>query len=70
MTHSARSVVKVDELTGLWNRSYFDLHLPPLLSMSREANVPLACVTADIDGLAEINRHFGENRSISAIFQP
>jgi hypothetical protein len=36
------SVLIVDEVTGQWNRSYFDLYRPPLLSQLREADIPLA----------------------------
>jgi two-component system cell cycle response regulator len=54
-------VAMVDGLTKLWNRTYFDLHLPVHLSASRRYDRPLSCVIADIDRLGRINRNAGDN---------
>src|SRR5665213_377387 len=49
----------VDGMTGLWNKTYMDLHLASHLSHSRRTNRPLACAVADIDNLKHINRNHG-----------
>ena len=49
----------VDGMTGLWNKTYMDLHLASHLSHSRRTNRPLACAVADVDNLKHINRNHG-----------
>jgi diguanylate cyclase (GGDEF)-like protein len=51
----------VDNVTKLWNQTYFDHHLRSKLSLARRANQPLACVLGNIDSLAKINRLYTEN---------
>ncbi len=49
----------VDELTGLFNRPYFQRVLSTELERARRNDRGVALVMADIDGLGEVNRTFG-----------
>ncbi|HWE05052.1 MAG TPA: diguanylate cyclase [Tepidisphaeraceae bacterium] len=49
----------VDGLTGLWNRTYMDLHLASHLSHAHRTKRPLACAVVDLDNLKHINRNHG-----------
>jgi diguanylate cyclase (GGDEF)-like protein len=49
----------IDELTGLFNRPYFQRVLSTELERARRNECSLALVLADVDGLGEINRTFG-----------
>lgn len=49
----------VDELTGLFNRPYFQRVLSTELERARRNDRGVALVLADIDGLGEVNRTFG-----------
>lgn len=49
----------VDELTGLFNRPYFQRVLATEIERARRNDRSLALVLADIDGLGEVNRTFG-----------
>jgi len=49
----------VDELTGLFNRPYFQRVLSTELERARRNERALALVLADIDGFGEVNRTFG-----------
>ena len=49
----------VDELTGLFNRPYFQRVLPTEIERARRNDRSLALVLADVDGLGEVNRTFG-----------
>jgi diguanylate cyclase (GGDEF)-like protein len=50
----------VDIVSGLWNESYLQQHLPAQLSQARRSGRPLSCVTANIDGLQRINHEKGQ----------
>jgi diguanylate cyclase (GGDEF)-like protein len=64
----------IDGLTGLWNRSYLDLHLHMELSAARRSGQPLSCVMADVDHFKAINdtcgHGFGDEvlREVAAVF--
>ncbi len=49
----------IDELTGLFNRPYFQRVLSVELERARRNDRGVALVLADIDGLGEVNRTFG-----------
>lgn len=49
----------VDELTGLFNRPYFQRVLSIELERARRNDRGVALVLADVDGLGEVNRTFG-----------
>lgn len=49
----------VDELTGLFNRTYFQRVLPTEIERARRNDRSVALVLADVDGLGEVNRTFG-----------
>jgi diguanylate cyclase (GGDEF)-like protein len=50
----------VDELTGLWNRKYFQLQLKAQLSFAKRSGHPVACLVATVDRLTETTLKFGE----------
>lgn len=64
----------IDGLTGLWNRTYLDLHLHMELSAARRTGQPLSCVMADVDHFKAINdtcgHGFGDDvlREVAAAF--
>jgi len=64
----------IDGLTGLWNRTYLDLHLSRELSAARRSGNPLSCVMADVDHFKSLNdtcgHGFGDEvlRIIASIF--
>jgi diguanylate cyclase (GGDEF)-like protein len=47
--HQSEAVTIVDGLTGLWNRSYLNLHLPSYISLAKRSGNPLACIVVKID---------------------
>jgi diguanylate cyclase (GGDEF)-like protein len=51
----------VDGLTGLWNKSYFDLQLRAQLSLAHRSSKPMACVVCDVDHLSTVNVKFGDS---------
>jgi two-component system cell cycle response regulator len=51
----------VDRISGMWNESYLQQHLPAQLSLARRSGKPLACVAANIDGLQRINLDKGQS---------
>jgi diguanylate cyclase (GGDEF)-like protein len=55
----ARLLARVDSLTGLGNRRAFDEGLDAELARSLRAAAPLSLIVADLDGLKQINDHFG-----------
>jgi diguanylate cyclase (GGDEF)-like protein len=50
---------RIDGLTGLWNRAYFDQRLQEELSESRRYNRPLSLILCDLDHFKEINDRHG-----------
>ena len=57
----------VDELTGLYNRRGFLLHAEQQLLLARRAKYNLLVFYADLDGLKQINDHFGHSAGDEAI---
>lgn len=55
-----------DPLTGLFNRSYFDLEMTRL---ERSRNYPVSIVFADIDGLKTVNDTYGHQEGDRLIIQ-
>jgi diguanylate cyclase (GGDEF)-like protein len=49
-----------DKLTGLWNHTYLEQHLPGQLSLARRTGRPLACIAGNIDRLSQINHEKGQ----------
>ena len=64
----------IDGLTGLWNRTYLDTHLPTLVSSARRSGETLSCIMADIDHFKSINDSYGHSfgdeviRTVAGIF--
>ncbi|MBI3954465.1 GGDEF domain-containing protein [Candidatus Collierbacteria bacterium] len=52
-------VVLVDDMTGLFNRSFFDLWYPKLVDQAARAGIELTLVYLDLDGLKETNDRLG-----------
>jgi diguanylate cyclase (GGDEF)-like protein/putative nucleotidyltransferase with HDIG domain len=50
---------RIDSLTGLLNRSAFELLLESELERSRRTGRPLAVIVGDVDGLSLVNAHRG-----------
>lgn len=50
----------IDGLSGLWNESYLQQHLPAQLSLARRTGKPLSCIVANIDALHRINHDKGQ----------
>lgn len=50
---------RIDGLSGLWNRSYFDRRLDEEVSESRRYGRPVTLILADIDHFKRINDEFG-----------
>ena len=50
---------RIDGLTGLWNRSYFDRRLEEEVSECRRSGRPVTLILADIDHFKRINDEFG-----------
>lgn len=48
-----------DALTGIFNRRYFDNHLPRLMRRCVETGKPLALLVIDVDHFKQINDRFG-----------
>jgi diguanylate cyclase (GGDEF)-like protein len=48
-----------DEVTGLYNRRFFNLRLEEELSRYRRFNHPVSVVTLDLDGFKAVNDEFG-----------
>jgi diguanylate cyclase (GGDEF)-like protein len=57
--HQLDQTAMVDGESGLWNRSYLDLHLKAQLSLARRTNRPLACLMIEIDRFAAIANSHG-----------
>jgi two-component system cell cycle response regulator len=49
----------VDELTGVYNRAFFDRQFPIELARARRAALPLACLIIEIDHFCDIAQVFG-----------
>jgi two-component system, cell cycle response regulator len=52
-------VSTTDELTGLYNRTYFHQRLESELSRSKRYNIPLSCILIDIDYFKTVNDIYG-----------
>jgi len=50
---------KIDGLTGLWNRAFFEERLEAELSLARRTGRPVACMILDIDFFKQINDGYG-----------
>jgi two-component system cell cycle response regulator len=48
-----------DQLTGIWNRRYFDEVLAREVPRAQRYEIPLACMIMDLDGFKAINDRFG-----------
>jgi diguanylate cyclase (GGDEF)-like protein len=53
------SKAMIDELTGLYNRAFFERHLHAELARARRSALPLACVLVEVDRFDQIVREFG-----------
>ncbi|ORC32731.1 hypothetical protein B4O97_15665 [Marispirochaeta aestuarii] len=57
---SARKRAVTDELTGLYNRGFFDVSLKRTISEALSAGEPLCLAMADLDGFGRLNSLHGE----------
>ena len=55
------SLAHIDELTGLYNRRYFNNHLETLFKKTREQDGALAVMMVDIDFFKKINDTYGHD---------
>ena len=53
--------VQTDELTGLYNRSYWEEYFQSLKSRNRRSDMPLVICFMDINGLKTVNDNLGHN---------
>jgi len=65
--HQLDKTAMVDAQSGLWNRSYLDLHLKAQLSLARRTNRPLSCLMIEIDRFAMLAATHGPSISQEAI---
>ncbi len=65
--HQLDKTAMVDGETGLWNRSYLDLHLKAQISLARRTNRPLSCLMLEIDRFAMITTSHGAAMAQEAI---
>ena len=60
ITHQRLLEISItDQLTGLFNRRYFETILSRELQSARRYGTPLSCILADLDGFKEINDRYG-----------
>jgi diguanylate cyclase (GGDEF)-like protein len=52
-------LVQTDQLTGLWNRSYFEEELSALIEKAIEEEHQLSLIHLDIDHFKDLNERFG-----------
>ncbi|WP_105102130.1 diguanylate cyclase [Microbulbifer pacificus] len=57
----------IDQLTGLYNRGYFDQQLPRELGNSTLTGTPLALLVLDLDHFKSINDEYGHARGDEAL---
>ncbi|WP_078083602.1 diguanylate cyclase [Microbulbifer mangrovi] len=57
-----------DQLTGLFNRRYFDEQLPREFALAERNNTPLALVILDLDHFKAINDRLGHARGDAALY--
>ena len=53
------NLADTDDLTGIWNRRYFQRQLPQEFERARTFGVPLSLLLFDIDEFKQINDNFG-----------
>ena len=58
---SSMELAIIDQLTGLTNRRYLDVHLPPLLKAAAGRNHPLSLMILDIDHFKLVNDTHGHD---------
>ena len=51
----------VDELTGLFDRKYFETQLDAGLAAARRTHKPVGCILMDIDQMHAVNGAFGRD---------
>ncbi len=51
----------IDGLTGLWNRTYLDIHLTIEIASAHRTDQPLSCIMADVDHFKHINDTYGHS---------
>jgi len=52
-------LVQTDQLTGLWNRSYFEEQLPTLVDAALSNDEELCLIHFDVDHFKDLNERFG-----------
>lgn len=56
---SSNNAARLDSLTGLWNKAYFEVQLVERYELAQLASQPISCVVTEIDQLGTINVRFG-----------
>jgi diguanylate cyclase (GGDEF)-like protein len=60
--HQLESMARTDELTGLFNRRWFNLMLQGTWAEATRNNLPLACMMIDLDGFKSVNDLLGHHQ--------
>ena len=60
--HQLESMARTDELTGLFNRRWFNLMLQGSWAEATRNNLPLACLMIDLDGFKSVNDLLGHHQ--------
>lgn len=60
--HQLESMARTDELTGLFNRRWFNLMLQDNWAEATRNNLPLACLMIDLDGFKCVNDLLGHHQ--------
>jgi two-component system cell cycle response regulator len=54
-------IAMVDAPSGLWNKAFLDLQMPPFMSLARRARQPLACIVGELDDLQALIQTHGQD---------
>jgi diguanylate cyclase (GGDEF)-like protein len=72
--HRLEQTEMVDGQSGLWNQTYFEMHLPVHLSLAQRSKLPLSCIVAELDHADKLRSKHGPDfeedviKSIATIF--
>lgn len=70
-----RTFLHVDALTGVCNRTFFEMRFASELQQANRSNLPVSLILADIDSFVSLNGKFGHNvgnevlRSVSSVLK-
>jgi len=61
MYKNSEKKVAIDDLTGLYNRRFFDVRMAEEFGMASRHATPLACIMFDIDNFKDVNDRLGHH---------